>query len=322
MRRAIALVSLAAATLLAPLGVAPPAGATVPGENGQITFGRYDPAVGDQVTYVVNPDGSHLRAVIPGAATLGECPRWSPDGTEMATCGSPNGGSTRIVDPDTGSFRDLAMPDPKLFTGCDIWSPDGKRLACESFGKNDPTLNGIYTIRTSDGRGLTRITSNPGGDDIPGDYSPNGKKIAFGRTDPGRPEGANQAVFVGHLDHGVRRITPWHLGACCGSWSPDGQWILFAGGGSLYVVHPDGTELSRIRLHTGGRRYYAFHPAWSPDGTMIVVSLFIFEDQELDIYTANADGTNLFQVTTAIPGTADVGEGDELPDWGSHPLAA
>jgi Tol biopolymer transport system component len=64
-----------------------------------------------------------------------------------------------------------------------VWSPDSKRLACESFGDTDPSRNGIYTIRSSDGAGLTRMTSNPGGDDLPGDYSPQGKRFVFARFD-------------------------------------------------------------------------------------------------------------------------------------------
>ena len=39
-----------------------------------------------------------------------------------------------------------------------------------------PGGNGIYSIRASDGAGLTRITSNPVGTDIAGDYSPDGTR--------------------------------------------------------------------------------------------------------------------------------------------------
>jgi Tol biopolymer transport system component len=46
----------------------------------------------------------------------------------------------------------------------------------------DPSRNGIYTIRSSDGGGLTRITSHPGGDDNPGDDSPDGKRMVFVRS--------------------------------------------------------------------------------------------------------------------------------------------
>jgi hypothetical protein len=35
-----------------------PAGASAPGTNGQITFARSNPTLGDTQVYVVNPDGS------------------------------------------------------------------------------------------------------------------------------------------------------------------------------------------------------------------------------------------------------------------------
>lgn len=56
-----------------------------------------------------------------------------------------------------------------------------ERLACEVFGVDDPSRKGIFSIGASDGGGLTRITSVTGGDDIPGDYSPDGESLVFFR---------------------------------------------------------------------------------------------------------------------------------------------
>ncbi len=268
------------------------------------------------MTYTVNPDGSHEQQLFPRGA---ENPHWSPDGSEVSIFCCGDGMAAHIVDPDTGSFRELAPPDPTLEVHCGPWSADGTRLACESFGVTDPSRNGVYAIRSSDGGGLTRITSNPDGADIPGDYSPDGKQLLFGRMDPTRPAKANVALFVVNLDGtGLLRITPWGLaGYCfCGSWSPDGTTILFGGRGSLYVVHPDGTGLAKIPLATGGFSR-AFDPGWSPDGTKIAFGLFTTTSsgtEQEGIYTANADGSNVQQVTSSP--TFDV-----TPDWGPHPLA-
>ncbi len=56
------------------------------------------------------------------------------------------------------------------------------------------------------------------------------------------------------------------------SWSPDGEWIAFSnfvlsqpGGGSIYVVRRDGSDLREIASYTG----YHDDLAWSEDGTML-----------------------------------------------------
>jgi len=224
------------------------------------------------------------------------------------------------VDPDTETFREFKWPDPALETHCSFgWSPDGTRLACESFGVTDPSRNGIYTIRASDGRGLRRVTSNPDGDDIPGDYSPDGNRLVFSRIDPSRPAKANVALFVVNVDgSGVRRITPWGLPFFedPGRWSPDGKTILFDDRMSLFVVHADGSGMAKVPLVT--RSFLRLqNPDWSPDGAKIVVSLFTATAPgtgRAGIYTANADGSDLQQVTSSP--TFDRGG-----DWGPHPLA-
>ena len=71
-------------------------------------------------------------------------------------------------------FRDIGGQDPTLFNPCGSPSPDGTLLLFETFSE-DGSQNGIHTIRSSDGGGLTQITSNPGGDDVPGSWSSNGK---------------------------------------------------------------------------------------------------------------------------------------------------
>jgi Tol biopolymer transport system component len=225
------------------------------------------------------------------------------------------------------------MPDPDhLFTACPLMSPDGSRLACESFGEDrfenptDPTLNGIYTIRSADGGGLTRMTSNPGGDDLPGDYAPNGKRLAFARFDEnGDPVG----LYVTRTDGShLRRITPaGMILTSAGDWSPQGNAIVFSRRvssdmrQSLWVVHADGSGLREIVVEgeppcgrpiaePGSRS--CFNPRWSPDGGKIVFNVFSDATGE-NVYSANADGTGVTQVTD--------GGDDEMPDWGTHPLA-
>jgi hypothetical protein len=46
---------------LAVLGGALPAAASDRPENGRITFGRFDPALGDFSIWAANPDGTHQK---------------------------------------------------------------------------------------------------------------------------------------------------------------------------------------------------------------------------------------------------------------------
>jgi Tol biopolymer transport system component len=294
MRKLIVLGLLAAlATLAAPTAI--PAGGKAAGPNGRIAFARDDPAStdGETFTYTANPDGSDVQPLFPGFHA--GFPRWSPDGSEVAilapcTDGEENCAVT-IVNPDTGTFRQLKMPDPTLFIACLAWSPYATHFACEG-GNDDSSANGVYTIRSSDGGGLTRLTNAGGGSDIPIDYSPDGTQIVFGRFDvPNRPPRANSALFVLNLNGGaVRRITPWGFADNAGSWSPDGTKIAFEHLGSLFVVDPDGTGLAKIPLEINGRSG-AGDFAWSPDGNKIAFLLFSRTGQ--GIATANADGSDV-----------------------------
>jgi len=56
-----------------------------------------------------------------------------------------------------------------------------------------------------------------------------------------------------------------------------------------------------------------FQPGWSPDGTKIVFTRISANGTEENIFTVNADGSGLAQVTHS--------GGASQPDWGTHPLS-
>ena len=287
-----------------------PAGAKVHGSNGRIVFGRFDPAVNDFHIFTVNPDGTNEVQLLPGIA---ECPRWSPDGNKIQVCVFNPKGLLRpaTLDPDGSDFRLLDNPDPTLNLGCWAWSSRG-RLACDSWDDVHPNRPaGVFTVRSSDGGGLVRVTANPyGGHDIPGDYSPDGSKIVFGRENPNVHQ---FALFVVNADGSdLHRVSAWQPDFGSASWSPDGQWILTDNAqGGLYVVHPDGTGRHPIILQTGPGSYFAREPGWSPDGKRLVFTLYLSSTNQQNIYMARADGTDLRQVT-------NTGGDLDFADWGTH----
>jgi TolB protein len=325
MRKLIVFAAFAAA--IAAL-IAIPAAAKRPGSNGRIVFARYDPALDDDFIYTANPDGSHEQQAL---ATGAEGPRWSPDGTRIVV--DPHdvdNVSARIVNPDDGSYRDIPNPNPDLFfLPCDEpWSPDGQRLTCEAFGNDDPSVNGIYTIRSSDGGGLERVTTaDRDGEDCAGDYSPNGEHLVFLRAN--YATGAFALFTVKPDGKQLRQITPtssdqFFINFDCGSWSPQGNEILFSAHvpsdnrATIWAVHSDGSGLHQVPIQGCGGLIAdpdsvgCFNPSWSPDGTKILFDRL----QPLlgrDIYTVNADGTGL---SPAVTNPLD----DESPDWGTHPI--
>ena len=325
--------------VLAAVAVAPAVARPV-AHNGRIAFARYDPVLDAVSLYTVNPDGTQERQLLP---LFGGLPHWSPDGTQIASPVTESGPGATITDADTGDSVQFPNADPSVDPFCYAWSPDAERLACETYGKTDRSLNGVYTIRSSDGGGLMRLTSTGGGDH-PGDYSPDGKRLVYthfaGCCDLPREEWmARSGVFVVNVNGtGNRKIAP-----CCASlasWSPKGNQIVFsrrAGDdvhSSIWVVHSDGSGLHEVDVEVPAAEYPCgapvsdpnynpdndptvggcFDPAWSPDGKKIV---FVRGDDALgrNVYTVNADGTGLTQVTN---GGADQSNGS--PDWGVHPL--
>jgi Tol biopolymer transport system component len=82
---------------------------------------------------------------------------------------------------------------------------------------------------------------------------------------------------------------------------------------SIFAVHADGSGLRQIPISTCGSASGCFEPVWSPDGTKIAFTMFLPQTGQTDLYTVNADGTGLYQVTHA-------GLGAGLKDWGTHPL--
>jgi Tol biopolymer transport system component len=300
------------------------AGARPRGVNGKIVTNSENLVTGHEEVYTVDPNGTDEQLISSDEAEAGQ---WSPNGSMFALFSTAG---ESLFNPDTGIGINYGLPDtryPGLLLFCGVWSPNGARLACEGFGLDDPSRTGVYTLRASDGGDLQQVTSEPNGDDAPGDYSPNGKLLLITKLsfDP-----FNYGLYTVRTDGtGLRRILPdgmdFRFGS--GSWSPQGNEIVFSSHyptgdyhSSIWVVHSDGSGLRQLPiagpcggLNADPTTIGCFNPIWSPDGTTIVFGRNADDDQR-DLYTVNADGSGLFQVTH----TPNISEFNG--DWGTHPV--
>lgn len=314
-----AVVAVTASAALATAALATQARAKVPGPNGEILFTRFDPNVGDGVLYTINPDGSGLHPVLPGVGI--ECPNWSPDGSRIATCGSPDGAASRIIIPaQARSARSFHL------TPRSTWpAPCGRPTVAALPATSSP----CRTIRA--GRASTRSAHPMAAASC---VSP---RIRAGRTTrwitrpaaprspssaqtrPGPRRRTGRSLSFASTAAGFTRSAPWAsrgLGMNAG-WSPGGSTIIFSSNGSLYRVSPDGSGLQKIPLHGLLARSFAFDPGWSPNGQEIVFGMVTGTTPatiQEGIYTANADGSDVQQLTQSPTH-------DDSEDWGAHQLA-
>jgi TolB protein len=292
-------------------GIVGVAGAEVPGPNGRIAYVTDSRGCDDCHIFSVLPDGTaKVRLTDLGVGG----PSWSPDGTRLSVPTFADDGrvTTATMNADGTGFTVFDIPHPTLNVACWGWSPDGTRLACETWDETRPNrASGVFTVDSTDGSDLQRLTRNPfGSGDLLGDFSPDGARYAFVRFNDQRRNG-NVAIFVVNADGtGVTRLTPWRMNACCSvSWSPDGQRLLFDAEGTLHTMNVDGSGVSHISMDTGEGFAYAFEPSWSPDGTRFVFTMYLESLDQVDIFTAAADGSDLVQIT-------DSKREDGFPDWG------
>jgi WD40 repeat protein len=273
--------------------------------KGHIVWGYWDAEENLHMS-TANADGTNTRPLLPDLGWLG-APNWSPDGQQLAvyvvgsgsapTPSHPNDGLVTggLVNADGTGFHAFDSPDPTLNVACFEWSPDGDRLACEGFDETDPGRDGVYTVRATDGGDLQPVTSHQRVG-LCG-YSPDGSRLAYLQED--------QQLMVVNIDGtGKRRITDTKFGLGC-DWSPDGQTIVAASDGSLFLVGLDGTS-TEISVH--GETVYSYGPAFSPDGSSIIF-MANTEGNLLDVYTMRLDGSEPVQIT-------DTPEEEDFADWG------
>jgi len=236
---------------------------------------------------------------------------------------SDNGPQPATANPDGSDFTYLNQNLP-LDLFCLYYSPPtGSRLLCHSEGIANPADAGLYTIRSSDGRGLVRVsTSLPGGFDDAYGYSRDGSRILYTQFDS---NGVGPLLSVKTDGSDPIRLSPPGLSLIDlnfydeigASWSPDGSQVTFAAHQlssqtfttALYVVNADGSGLHQIAPTSVG----AESARWSPDGKLIAITgcpnncgnFKPFGEGpggNPQVWVVHPDGNGLRQITTPASG--------------------
>ena len=157
----------------------------------------------------------------------------------------------------------------------------------------------IY-VMSSFGNGQTRLTDYEESDGA-AVWSPNGRQIAFDRAIYNRKGEVNYEVFVMDADgSNQHNLTRHPASDALPDWSPDGSQIAFDsdrdGDLNVFVMDADGGNVKQI-THTK----FATAPKWSPDGQHIAFEAALGLGHGRQVYVMNANGTNRWQVSEAIP---------------------
>ncbi len=298
----IGLAVLVLGVLLA-LGACASGDADSTGLAGRLMFSRFDEATHTFIsTHTTKADGTDEEVLtLPGPEGGG---RWARSGDEIAvmTLLADERVGTAIIEPDGAVTRTLAIADKSLNLVCTVWSPDDQRLACEGWDDADPSRRGIYTVRSTDGEDLQRLTTTPQGVvDIPGDYSPDGAQFVFKRS----ADEENGPLLIMDLPDGQPRPLSKGRYEDPGRFSPDGASVLTSDAGRVVILDLKGAVLQR-NAEPGA---FLFGPVWSPDGKWIAYSRATTGPQA-DIFVSRPDGRDAQQVTSTTANEINV-------EWGA-----
>lgn len=168
--------------------------------------GKLEPGI-----YVQNIDGQGRVWL-----TEGESPRWSPDGSKIAFSDRRTLKVLNLA--DNSEVELLEQPFDRLFLGFN-WSPDGKQLAF--VGQREARRELFFLSAEGQAQGM-RVRLNRNRIDGSVSWSPDGKQVVFSLT---------EVLYILDVDgtDGPRLLAPRQGKAFDPAWSPNGEWVAFAG---------------------------------------------------------------------------------------------
>jgi Tol biopolymer transport system component len=216
---------------------------------------------------------------------------------------SPNGKTIALdyLDPQTAEFGVWLAPVsggvPSRFTFSDavrpVWSPDGAQIAFAS-GASEVTL---YTKTFAGAEKEVSLLKLPGQID-PCDWSKDGRFLLYAHRDP-KTQSADLSMLRISEDRKPVSLLKTEANEGCGSFSPDGKWIVYSaddsGRNEIYV------EAFSEQGFGSGRKWQVSYnggtwPTWSADGKEI---FYLGDDNKIVAVEVNTAAT--FQVGVSKP---------------------
>lgn len=192
---------------------------------------------------------------------------WSPDGTALLVLRLPDDGDRGdlfALGIDDLAWRRLTPEGQTAwlngFSVPGTWSPDGGSIAFVAFDGQTPA-SAVYVVDaaggepvrvSAQGRYATGARFSPDGRWVLYDMDPNGGGVHY--VDAVRPDGTEE--------HAITDRETTGSGTCCGTWSPDGDHVLFQDGDAsaahLWTVAADGTDPRQLTTEAGGYVNYSW----------------------------------------------------------------
>ena len=270
-------------------------------------------------TAMLDPKGSNRMLVPLPDASLNLGPgAWTPD-SHIVFEGWDDHDTSRnglyVADPaDISTLRRLTNTTGGAHDFPLSVSPDGSHVLLMHV-QPDPANPGntmqhgdLYVVGL-DGTGLTRLSS--AGMQVNGDtswgnqatWSPDSARVAFVASAVGAGSGG---LYVTGLNGGQPMLTATDIATWeTAQWSPAGDWIAFSGtatdSNGVVVIHPDGTgKTALVPTHVADGAPVdpgkTCCPVWSPDGHKLLFQVSQ-GTSSVDLFTMNADGTDLTRLT-------------------------